>query len=394
MKVKIKHFMLSITLFFVCFIGISGAKADEISDIENQISENEDKYKDIQKQLKELEAAKDDLAAYIKELDESYAVIEALVDDLDGQIETKNAEIDEANKKIATIEEQLKEQYEDMKLRIKYMYESSETDYLTVFLSSGSINEILEQLEYISSIMEYDRQQMEKYEHNLLVVTELKTDLEKQKEELLVLVDEQDIQLANLDKLMAEAVENIASHSEQIADAEAMADSIEAEIDKQKNTVEKLKEEEEKRKQEQQNSSGQNGSSGTTGSYGSSSQYVGVAYQDLPVDIRRMAAIIWCEARGESYEGQVAVGTVVMNRVASPKFPNTIEGVISQRGQFTPYRSGKYAVALAKSTMQQSCIDAAIAVMVDGVRLGDWLFFRMKNGVTKGDYIGCHVFYK
>ena len=53
MKVKFKHFMLSITLFFVCFIGISGAKADEISDIENQISENEDKYKDIQNQLKE-----------------------------------------------------------------------------------------------------------------------------------------------------------------------------------------------------------------------------------------------------------------------------------------------------------------------------------------------------
>ena len=43
--------------------------------------------------------------------------------------------------------------------------------------------------------------------------------------------------------------------------------------------------------------------------------------------------------------------------------------------------------------MQQSCIDAAIDVIVNGVRTGDWLFFRMKNGIIKGDYIGCHVFY-
>ena len=118
-----------------------------------------------------------------------------------------------------------------------------------------------------------------------------------------------------------------------------------------------------------------------------------IPYQQLDGDIKRMAAIIWCEARGESYEGQVAVGTVVMNRVESPRFPNTIEGVISQKGQFSPYKSGKYAIALAMENMQQSCIDAAIEVIEKGTRLGPWLFFRMKNGIINGTFIGCHVFY-
>lgn len=53
-----------------------------------------------------------------------------------------------------------------------------------------------------------------------------------------------------------------------------------------------------------------------------------------------MASIINCEAGGESYQGQVAVGIVVMNRVRSKQFPNTIRKVIYQRGQFSPVRNG------------------------------------------------------
>ena len=57
-------------------------------------------------------------------------------------------------------------------------------------------------------------------------------------------------------------------------------------------------------------------------------------------DLRLMASIINCEAGGESYQGQVAVGIVVMNRVRSKQFPNTIRKVIYQRGQFSPVRNG------------------------------------------------------
>jgi len=47
-----------------------------------------------------------------------------------------------------------------------------------------------------------------------------------------------------------------------------------------------------------------------------------------------LASLIWAEARGEPFEGQVAVGAVVMNRVESPEFPDTVEDVIYQEGQF------------------------------------------------------------
>ena len=82
--------------------------------------------------------------------------------------------------------------------------------------------------------------------------------------------------------------------------------------------------------------------------------------------MRLMASIINCEAGGESYQGQVAVGIVVMNRVRSKQFPNTIRKVIYQRGQFSPVRNGmlrkklaQYDAGKIRSKQWKSCIKAA-----------------------------------
>lgn len=60
-------------------------------------------------------------------------------------------------------------------------------------------------------------------------------------------------------------------------------------------------------------------------------------------DMKYMAAIIFCEAGNQCYAGKVAVGCVVMNRVKSSNFPNTVLKVIKQKGQFSPVRQGKFA---------------------------------------------------
>lgn len=65
-------------------------------------------------------------------------------------------------------------------------------------------------------------------------------------------------------------------------------------------------------------------------------------------DLKYMAAIIYCEAGNQSYAGQVAVGCVVMNRVNSSKFPDTILRVIKQKGQFSPVRQGKFAKEVSR----------------------------------------------
>lgn len=387
MKLKQKKLVIYMLIAVMCIGCLSGTKADnqgEISQLEGEISENEKQYKEIQNQLNKLGDAKNDLEQYIVQLNVTYDSMEDMITSLDAQIAAKNGEIDLANQKIAKLDEQISKQYEDMKLRIQYMYESSSVSYEYAFLTAGTIGEMLEKMQYISSVMEYDRKQMDKYQLSLLRSRDLKKGLEDEKKGLEQLISEQQAQIEELENMMEEASLNIASHKEQIEKAEVAAQAIEDEIEAKRNTVEKLKEEEERRKREEEERRRQEAAGITPQK---------IPYQELDGDIKRMAAIIWCEARGESYEGQVAVGTVVMNRVESPRFPNTIEEVIKQKGQFSPYASGKYAIALSLETMQQSCIDAAYEVIKNGTRLGPWLYFRMKNGIINGTFIGCHVFY-
>ncbi|MCM1180958.1 MAG: cell wall hydrolase [Clostridium sp.] len=89
-------------------------------------------------------------------------------------------------------------------------------------------------------------------------------------------------------------------------------------------------------------------------------------------ELRYMTCIIYCEARGESYAGQKAVGIVVMNRVRSDKFPNSIKKVIYQSGQFSPVRNGSLSRAFSTYDQQnknkfkgemKSCRKAAIEVL-------------------------------
>ncbi len=87
-------------------------------------------------------------------------------------------------------------------------------------------------------------------------------------------------------------------------------------------------------------------------------------------ELRLMSSIINCEAGIEPYQGKLAVGIVVMNRIRSKRFPNTLKGVIYQRGQFSPVRNGslrrrlsEYDSGKIKSEQWKSCISAAKKVL-------------------------------
>lgn len=105
-----------------------------------------------------------------------------------------------------------------------------------------------------------------------------------------------------------------------------------------------------------------------------------------------LAALIQCEAGGESYEGQLAVGAVVMNRVRSGAYPGSIHGVIYASGQFTPAMNGKVNTVYESGKIKDSCIKAAEEAIAGTSNVGDYTHFRRNNG-RDGIVIGNHVFY-
>lgn len=108
-------------------------------------------------------------------------------------------------------------------------------------------------------------------------------------------------------------------------------------------------------------------------------------------DLTLLSAIIYCEAGGESYAGQVAVGAVVMNRVKSGLYPNSISGVVYQSGQFSPVANGSLARALSNGAYQ-NCTAAAQEALAGADNTGGAKFFHRVNG-DAGLVIGNHVFY-
>ena len=107
-------------------------------------------------------------------------------------------------------------------------------------------------------------------------------------------------------------------------------------------------------------------------------------------DLDLMAAIIECEAGGEPYEGKIGVGAVVMNRVRSSQFPNTISEVVYQSGQFSPVASGKLASVLSRGA-SQACYDAARDVFAGANTVGNCLYFHAGGG--SGLTIANQTFY-
>ena len=107
-------------------------------------------------------------------------------------------------------------------------------------------------------------------------------------------------------------------------------------------------------------------------------------------DLELLAALIYCEAGNQPYEGQVAVGAVVMNRIASGAFPNSIREVIYQSGQFTPAYSGALASALANGS-GAGYVGAASDALAGSDPTGGALYFNVHQG--SGKKIGAHWFF-
>lgn len=114
-----------------------------------------------------------------------------------------------------------------------------------------------------------------------------------------------------------------------------------------------------------------------------------IAAEQKQAQVKLLAALIYCEAGNQPYAGKVAVGAVVMNRVESRRFPNTMEGVIYQSGQFTPARTGKLARVLASNNIPSACYEAAYDALNGSDPVNGALFFNSRRGTFK---LGDHYF--
>lgn len=165
--------------------------------------------------------------------------------------------------------------------------------------------------------------------------------------------------------------------------------TIEEEIAAQKEEEERKAKEAAAKKSAQSSSSSSSSSNGQTTTTSSSQ---GTSLTASADDETLLAALIQCEAGGQSQQCMLAVGAVVVNRVHSGSFPNSIRGVIYQRGQFGPASSGRLESRLA-SGVSASARQAAQAALAGNDPTGGAKYFKLASSGHAGVVIGPIVFY-
>ena len=381
-KVRIKRIIAS--LLVLCCLSVTTVYAtvtqDDINDAKNQVDNLQQKVDEAEKELDKHNDKKDKLESNLKDLNKNLQRLAEELGALEVEITDKQEEIAVTTAELEAAEARCAKQYEDMKLRIQFMYENGNTSMLAMFLESESMSDFLNQTEYVASINTYDREKLDEFEQTQAEIEETKAILEQEEQELLALKDDIEDKRQEVNTLIAATEKNISETKTVIATAE----EEKKELEEQLAYWEKYERELEAQKLEQdlklwEEIQGMGGS------------WVAGNYKPAEGEAYLLAAIIQCEAWGEPYEGKLAVGSVVMNRVAHPKFPNTITEVIYSPKQFAPVASGRLAYRLEHGVVDD-CKRAALEVL-NGKITNNCLFFRTVIPGINGTIIGNHIFY-
>ncbi|MBR6237750.1 MAG: peptidoglycan DD-metalloendopeptidase family protein [Lachnospiraceae bacterium] len=206
------------------------AKQAEIQEAEKEKQQLKSSITDAKKIVSGLESTKKDLEAYVTELDANLTDVEAKIAELKELIADKEAEIEEATADLEEAEEIQQTQYENMKKRIKFMYEKGDTFFLDLIFSASSYADMLNKADYAEKLSEYDAKKLEEYKQTCEYVAACKADLEADKEVLDEAKAKQDEEQENLNTLIAAKNSEISMTAADIHNKEAAIKELEADM--------------------------------------------------------------------------------------------------------------------------------------------------------------------
>lgn len=312
-----------------------------------------------------LESQSSSLESELSGINEDILALNEEIESAQMQIEILNGEIIRTEDALAAAEEDEQKQYSDMKNRIKYMYENGNATLLEMLFSAENMTDFLNKADFIENLSEYDRSALE----DLMQVHQ---EIEDQKATL----EEQQASLSELQK----------TFDTQKSELQAKADATSTDLAAVREKLTAAKEAEAARIAQEQAS--------WETSAGGGSVINGGPIDVSADDVTLLAAILQCEAI-QDYDCLLAVATVIMNRVQSPRFPNTISGVIYASGQFEPVWTGRLDKVLNDGPTDLSMQVAKDAI--NGARLSSvahcYYFLYAPSTNRDGVNVGNNLFF-
>ncbi len=372
---------------FVCITVLMPPAVVHATTTQEKLNQAEKDKQAIQSKLNEtkdnlngLKETKNTLQGELGILNDQLTEVSDKLEELENQISDKEAEIEKTQLDLEAARETEKWQYDCMKKRIKFMYERSDYAYLEVLFAADNFSDFINKNSYVEQISEYDQKMLVQYKETRALIEKQEAELEQEKQDLDLLKEQVVSEQKKVSGLVSQTSSNISAYSGQISQAETEALAYEAKVAEQEANITYLK-----KKLAEEIALSKLAAQSTWRDISEVTFEEGDRYL--------LANIIYCEAGGEPYAGQLAVGAVVINRVLSSVYPNTVVGVVYQNRQFSPVASGRLALALAEGRATAACYKAADEAMAGNTNVGTCVYFRTPIAGLTGTQIGGHIFY-
>ena len=265
---------------------------EQKKEAENKQSEEQEKLNTISGEIDTMQGEADDVAGEIEEIDAALVETIASVEMIEEDIGEKETQIEETTVEYEAALATEQEQYESMKLRVKFMYEKGETTYLQLFLESQSLSDMVNKADYFEKLYAYDRKMLEEYQLARETTQTLKEQLEGEMAELEAQQHELEEEKASLETMLTEKQAAYEDYELMLAKAKQEAAVYKANVEKQtaeirrleqaaakkESEIEAAKKAEEEAKKAQEEALKKQKSSSGSGSSGSSSSSAGNGY--------------------------------------------------------------------------------------------------------------------
>lgn len=338
---------------------------------------------EVDKLEKETSSLKNELSTLQNELN----TLTFEITKLTKNIENTNRSIEKTKLDLVAAKLNEEMQYDAMKKRIKFMYETGNPSFVEMVCNSDSMVEFLNKTEFVKNITEYDKGILQELKACRIDIAKKEDTLLKKQAELVDMQDALDEQQQKLHSTIASTKGKLKSSSDALAKAKAAEKAAQEAL--------KDKEKDDKTDKDNKNDKDDKKDKDTTSNKKPSSSNSGNKVDATQSDLVLFAALLQCEAGTSNYDGLLAVATVVMNRKASSRFPNTLRGVIYQSGQFSPTWNGSLKRVLAKGPCELAYRVAKDAL--NGKRLNkvrNCLFFNATWATShKGVKVGGNIFW-
>ncbi len=233
---KSKKLVAALLVVAMGFSQFTVAMADKKSEAEQKKKEAEQSLKSKQGEINNIQEQQEQLRGEINELDAELVNVMIELSTLEEELSIKQDELEQTKADLEQAKEDEKNQYEAMKLRIRFMYEKGDSAMLTSLLESGSIADLLNRVEYVNEVYEYDRNLLTEYQDTKNQVAAL----EQQQEEYILALEakQQEYQVAreNFETTIAQKKNEVGNFQNKLEEARALAAKYQDTINAQ-NTI-------------------------------------------------------------------------------------------------------------------------------------------------------------